>query len=187
MNFCVLPFECKDFKWSTVNCRISAFSNFADPCFSKAEGTSLFSSVSDVFILSRRFFSMTPRRFFRLISWQLSFSIDDGLIWINTKTCVKLNSSIAHLIYKLTVLSMILLNKCRRNHFQTWRVSCFLLTVVSTCYYLLVKYCFGSVSMLTALTWSQKVSHNSNEDCDALNLAKYFVDVDDAMNCVPWL
>ena len=39
--------------------------------------------------------------------------------------------------------------------------------------------------MLTALTWSQKVSHNSNEDCDALNLAKYFVDVDDAMNCVP--
>lgn len=29
-----LPFEWSDFKWSTVSWRISAFSNFADPCFS---------------------------------------------------------------------------------------------------------------------------------------------------------
>lgn len=74
-----LPLECSVLRWSTVSCRISAFSSFADPCFSKADGTSRFSSVSDVLILSLRFFSMTPRRFLRLISWQLSFSMDEGL------------------------------------------------------------------------------------------------------------
>lgn len=74
-----LPFECSDLRWSTVSWRISAFSSFADPCFSNADGTSRLSSVRDVLILSRRFFSMTPRRFLRLMSWQLSFSMDDGL------------------------------------------------------------------------------------------------------------
>lgn len=79
-NFVFLPFECNAFRWSTVSWRISAFSSFADPCFSNADGTNLFNSVSDEFILSLRFFSMTPRRFLRLINWQLSFSMDDGLI-----------------------------------------------------------------------------------------------------------
>lgn len=75
-----LPFECSVLRWSTVSWRISAFSSLADPCFSKADGTSRLSSASDKLILSRRFFSITPRRFLRLISWQLSFSMDDGLI-----------------------------------------------------------------------------------------------------------
>jgi hypothetical protein len=51
----------------------------ADPCFSNADGTSRFSSDSDEFMRSRLFFSMTPRRFLRLCSWQLSVSPMDVL------------------------------------------------------------------------------------------------------------
>lgn len=78
------PFECSVLRWSTVNWSISAFSSLADPCFSKADGTSRLSSMSDELILSRRFFSITPRRFLRVISWQLSFSMEDGLRWRNS-------------------------------------------------------------------------------------------------------
>lgn len=54
------------FKWSTVSCRISAFSNLAEPCFSYAVGTRRLSSVRLVLIRSRRLFSIMPRRFFRV-------------------------------------------------------------------------------------------------------------------------
>lgn len=73
------PFACSVFKWSTVNCKISAFSNFEDPCFSKHDGTRRFNSINELFILSRRFFSITPRRFLRLTSWQVSESPGEAL------------------------------------------------------------------------------------------------------------
>lgn len=72
-----LPLAWIIFKWSTVICRISAFSNLAEPCFSNALGTRRFSSERDMFIRSRRFFSITPRRFFRDNIWQLSASPGD--------------------------------------------------------------------------------------------------------------
>lgn len=81
---CRLPFEWSVLRWSTVSWRISAFSSLAEPCFSKADGTRRLSSVKDELILSRRFFSMTPRLFLRVMSWQLSFSIDE---WLWERIC----------------------------------------------------------------------------------------------------
>lgn len=72
INIIILPLAWSIFRWSTVICRISAFSSFAEPCFSKAVGTRRLSSIRLVLMRSRRRFSMTPRRFLRLISWQSS-------------------------------------------------------------------------------------------------------------------
>jgi hypothetical protein len=71
------PLACSIFKWSTVICRISAFSSLAEPCFSNAVGTRRRSSVRLVLMRSRRRFSMMPRRFLRLSIWQLSASPGD--------------------------------------------------------------------------------------------------------------
>lgn len=66
-------------RWSTVICRISAFSSLAEPCFSKAEGTRRRSSVRLVLMRSRRRFSMIPLLFLRDSIWQLSVSPGEHL------------------------------------------------------------------------------------------------------------
>ena len=63
----IWPFAWSIFRWSTVSWRISAFSNFADPCFSKADGTRRLNSDKLWLMRSRRRFSMIPRLLFRVM------------------------------------------------------------------------------------------------------------------------
>lgn len=72
----------KPLKCSTVNCSISAFSSFVEPCFLSAAGTNCRNSASELLIRSRLFFSICPRLLFRALASAVSLSTASELKWI---------------------------------------------------------------------------------------------------------